>query len=172
MQELINLLPHIIVVAIFLYFAIKYIKKLKPAKLIDEKVESEPDLDLKTLPLTHYLLESGKRTYRLSDNNYDNPDNLVLYTLGIIFNNDVENYDKVLLKSLGTRIRIYYLLQHYTDEKNTIYEKMQALAEHFFMTITELSEALQNDYALPTQKDEAIPKLVKVFTLILDSDEN
>lgn len=134
------------------------------------ETNAEPELDLKKLSDTHYLLEAGKNEWRLNNTYYHNPKALLVYVLAHLYNNPLDDYSNELLESLEVRMRLTYVLYTYSDEKQPMEVQIQQLTDKILKRIKKIPKDLQIEYHLcQNEEGDTSIDLVKKLTLILSA---
>jgi hypothetical protein len=130
----------------------------------------ELEMDLDKLSPTHYLLEAGKNEWRLNDKLYNDPSALVIYALGLIFNNPIIYFDSEKLQITSTRIRLHFLLHTYSDEKLDQDQRVAKLADTFFEQREVIEPKLQELYKLPSKEEnQTSNNLIDTLNRILNA---
>ncbi len=154
-----------ILVLIFIVISLKQ-RKHRYKNPLDSDIELETDLD--KLSTTHFLLEAGKNEWRLNEKQYNDPHALIIYTLGLIFNNPIIYFDTEKLRATLNRIRLPFLLDTYTDKHLFPEQRVHDLSEIFFEQREALEPRLQELYHLPSKdSDTSSHDLIDTLNLIL-----
>lgn len=161
----------LVIVIVTLLVILSIVLFFKQRSQEDEDVkatEIELEMDLDKLSLPHYLLEAGKNEWRLNEKDYYNPDSLLVYTLGFIFNNPIIYFDSSKLQMSNNRIRLNFLLETYTDNTLNNTEAISQLVQVLFSKRDKLENNLQEIYNLPTFEENLLSNnLADTLILIL-----
>jgi len=155
-------------ISIFIFYIYKrdFSKKIEIAT-VEEKDDTQ---EVEYMSDTQYLLEAGRGMWRLHSEFYSNHEYLLIYTLSLLYNNSFEQYSKIKLQSMSTRIRLLYLLNNYTDTNKPIDEQLKQLEQVLIESINELPLDLQVEYNLEkSNENKSSSDILNTLTLISDA---
>ena len=142
-----------ILVLILIVIVLKQ-NRIKSAQRDPSDIELEMDLD--KLSHTHYLLEAGKNEWRINDKDYNDSHALLIYTLGLVFNNPVIYFDSDKLAMTLNRIRLPYLLDKHTDATLSQQQRVEELTDILFKQREAIEQKLVELYNLPSQEENRL----------------
>ena len=103
---------------------------------------------------THFLLHAGSLQLRLSDEDYHNQDSLIIYTLGLLFNNDISQASENDKKIIATKIQLLWFADTYAYKLQHD-DALHLLIEVYLQAISLVPAKLKQSFQLSYTEKEA-----------------